>query len=52
MSYEELVEKFAAKYGIKDLAAENGVAAMVIDDVKVELIDDEEAGCSPTGSAR
>ena len=45
MPYEELIEKFAAKYGIKDLAAENGVAAMVIDDVKVELIDDENAGC-------
>ena len=45
MSYEELVEKFAAKYGIDDLAAENGVAAMVIDDVKVELISDEGAGC-------
>ena len=45
MSYEELVERFAAKYGIDGLAAENGVAAMVIDDVKVELISDEDAGC-------
>ena len=45
MSYEELVEEFAAKYGIDGLAAENGVAAMVIDDVKVELISDEGAGC-------
>ena len=46
MSYEELVEKFAAKYGIDGLSAENGVAAMVIDGVKVELISDEEAGCA------
>lgn len=46
MSYEELIEKFAAKYGIGGLAAENGVAAMVIDGVKVELISDEEAGCA------
>ena len=46
MSYEELVEKFAAKYGIDGLAAENGVAAMVIDGVKVELISDEDAGCA------
>ena len=46
MSYEELVEKFAAKYGIDGLAAENGVAAMVIDGVKVELISDEVAGCA------
>ena len=46
MSYEELVERFAAKYGIDGLAAENGVAAMVIDGVKVELISDEEAGCA------
>ena len=46
MSYEELIEKFAAKYGIDGLAAENGVAAMVIDDVKVELISDEDAGCA------
>ena len=46
MSYEELIEKFAAKYGIKGLAAENGVAAMVIDGVKVELIRDEVAGCA------
>ena len=45
MSYEELIEKFATKYGIDGLAAENGVAAMVIDGVKVELIDDEEARC-------
>ena len=45
MSYEELIEKFAAKYGIDGLSAENGVAAMVIDGVKVELIDDEEARC-------
>ena len=46
MSYEELVEKFAAKYGIDGLAADNGVAAMVIDGVKVELIRDEDAGCA------
>ena len=45
MSYEELVEKFAAKYGIEGLAPENGVAAMTIDGVKVELISDEDAGC-------
>ena len=45
MSYEELIERFAAKYGIDGLVAENGVAAMVIDGVKVELIDDEEARC-------
>lgn len=43
MSYEELIERFAAKYGIDGLAAENGVAAMVIDGVKVELISDENA---------
>lgn len=46
MSYEELIERFAAKYGIDGLAAENGVAAMVIDGVKVELISDEVAGCA------
>ena len=46
MTYEELVEKFAARYGIDGLAAENGVAAMVIDGVKVELISDEEARCA------
>ena len=46
MSYEELIERFAAKYGIKDLSSENGVAAMAIDDVKVELISDEDAGCA------
>ena len=46
MSYEELVEEFAAKYGIDGLAAENGVAAMSIDGVKVELISDEGAGCA------
>lgn len=45
MSYEELIERFAAKYGIEGLAAENGVAAMSIDDVKVELISDEVADC-------
>jgi len=46
MTYEELVEKFAARYGIDGLAAENGVAAMSIDGVKVELISDEEARCA------
>ena len=46
MSYEEMVEKFAAKYGIDGLAAENGVAAMIIDGAKVELISDEDAGCA------
>ena len=45
MSYEELVEKFAAKYGIDGLAAVNGVAAMVVDGAKVELLADEDAGC-------
>ena len=45
MSYEELIERFAAKYGIDGLAAEDGVAAMVVDGTKVELISDEVAGC-------
>ena len=44
MSYEELVEKFAAKYGIDGLAPENGVAAMDIDGAKVEIISDDNAG--------
>ena len=45
MSYEELIRRFAAKYGLEGLDAESGVAAMGIDDVKVELISDEVAGC-------
>ena len=45
MSYEELIGKFAARFGIEGLAPENGVAAMTVDGAKVELIDDEDAGC-------
>ncbi len=45
MTYEELIAGFAAKYGIENLTSEGGAAALVIDDVKIDLISDAGADC-------
>ena len=45
MTYEKLLEEFGAKFGIDGLADEGGAAALVIDDTKVDLIHDADAGC-------
>lgn len=43
MSYDELIAAFGAKYGIEGLASQGGVASLVIDGGRVDLVSDEAA---------
>ena len=45
MTYEDLIAKFSEIYGIGDLAPAGGVASLVIDGTKIDLINDEAADC-------
>lgn len=45
MEYKELIAAFAAKCGIKGLAASDGAATIEADGVRVELIDYHQTGC-------
>lgn len=43
MEFNELIEAFAAKYGIEGLVPEDGVASIVVDGMKCMILDDEES---------
>lgn len=42
MEFKELVEAFAAKYGVEGLVPDNGIVSIVVDDMKCVILDDEE----------
>ena len=43
MTYEELIEQFAAKYGIDDLECKDGTASLEFDGVATSFLRDEKA---------
>lgn len=43
MEFKELLEGFAAKYGIEGLAGADGVAELKVDGIRVELLNDPHA---------
>ncbi len=46
MSYEDLIAAFGKQYGIEGLESQGGAAALVIDGIKIDLLNDEAADCA------
>ncbi len=43
MSYEELISQLGERYGIEGFASQDGTAALVVDGMKINIVNDEEA---------